>query len=88
MTYVELLGRLAQGSIVLFDKVPADLILGEVAVPRSIARGVDRGWRGRVLLGGALVLLLVGEVTVRRHGCPLRKGEGRREVSRCATGRG
>ncbi len=56
---MELLGALAQRSVVLLDKVPADFVLGEVAAGgrvRSIAH------RRR-----SLELLLVIKITVRRH---------------------
>lgn len=72
-TYVKLLGGLAQGGVVLLDKVPANLILGKIAVARCGTGGLGGGRGGRVRVGGALVLLLVGKVTVRRHGFPLHR---------------
>lgn len=59
---MELLGRLAQGGVVLLNKVPANLILGEVAVA---SRGVDGGG---VLLSGELELVLLSKVAVGSHG--------------------
>lgn len=60
-TYVELGRVLAQGGVVLLDKVPANLILGRVVA----------GAGGRVSLGGGCrssVLLLVTGVAVCCHG--------------------
>jgi hypothetical protein len=73
-TYVELLGRLAQGVVVLLDKVPANLILGQVAVGRSGSgsRAIGGGGSGSCLLLACrfLVLVLLGDVTVGGHdGC-------------------
>lgn len=63
-TYVKLLWRLAQGCVILLNKVPADFILGKIAV----GIGTSSGSSSRV---GSLVLLLGGEVTVCGHGCHL-----------------
>lgn len=63
---MKLLRVLAQGGVVLLDKVPADLVLGEVAVTCR-GTGVGRGG-GLGVLVGSLVLVLVTEVAVRRHG--------------------
>ena len=81
MTYVELLRRLAQGSVVLLNKVPADLIFGEIVAGTGRVGGID-GCGSGVLIGGALVLLLVGEVAVCSH-CEL-LGSARPQVWRNA----
>ena len=64
---MKLLRRLAQSGVILLDKVPANLILGQVAVSRGIGAGVDRGSGHGVLLGRGLVLLLLDEAAVGGH---------------------
>lgn len=66
-THVELLRRLAESCVVLLDKVPADLILGKVAV---------------VLISSGLVLVLLGEAAVGSHVgvCNVDGGDGRLRV--------
>lgn len=73
-TYVELLRRLAQGGVVLLNEVPANLILGQVAVGRgggcSGAIGGGSGGSCLLLVGRFFELVLLGEVTVGGHdGC-------------------
>ena len=63
---MELFWRLAQGSVVLLDEVPADLILREIAVPARCACLTSARGDG-VGVGGALVLVLVIKVAVGRH---------------------
>ena len=58
---MKLLRRLAQSGVVLLDKVPADFILGKVAV------GGRRINRGGILLS-ELELVLLGKVAVCSHG--------------------
>lgn len=53
LTHVKLLRRLAESSVVLFDKVPADLILGKVVVS--------------VCVDARLQLVLLGEAAVGSH---------------------
>lgn len=67
-TYVKLLGRLAQGGVVLLNEVPTDLILTEVGVRSRRGGGISGSSDGR-LIGIALVLFLRREVSVGRHGC-------------------
>lgn len=65
---MKLLGRLAEGGVELLNEVPADLVLGEVAVSSS-GRGRVDGTRSAVeLVGGGLVLLLGSEGPVGGHG--------------------
>jgi hypothetical protein len=65
---MKLLGRLAQGGVVLFDKVPANLILREI-IARSISSSrVSWDGGGRVLLSARLVLILLGEAAIGCHG--------------------
>ena len=71
---MELLGRLAQGGVVLLNEVPANLILGQVAVGRgggcSRAIGGGSGRSCLLLVGRFFELVLLGEVTVGGHdGC-------------------
>src|SRR3569833_1895811 len=62
---MKLLGVLAQGSIVLLNKVPANLVLREVS--GGGARGAcGLGGGGH---GGPCVLVLVIKITVCCHGC-------------------
>lgn len=60
-------GSLAQSGVVLLDKVPANLILGEIVVGTGGVDGFARHRTTRV--GSSLVLLLVHEAAVRSHGC-------------------
>lgn len=68
-THVELLGCAAEGGVVLLDKVPTDLVLGDL----RLRVGGGRGWGGRGCCGCCLgvglrgVLLLV-EVLLGRVG--------------------
>ncbi len=64
---MKLLGRLAQSGVVLLDEVPANLILGQVAVSRGVGGGVNRAGGRGVLLGRDLVLLLLNEAAVGGH---------------------
>lgn len=57
-THVKLLRGLAQSCVVLLDKVPADLILGQVAVVGG----------GGKLLNSDLFLVLLSEAAVGSHG--------------------
>lgn len=67
-SYMKLLWRLAQGSVVLFHKVPANLVLRQVAIASRASRGgISRSGGGWVLLTPALVLVLLGEAAVGRH---------------------
>jgi len=67
-TYVKLLWRLAQRGVVLLDKVPANLVLGEIIARGASGSGVSRNRGCCVLLTSTLVLLLLGEGAVGRHG--------------------
>lgn len=94
-TYVKLLRRLAQGGVVLLNEVPANLVLGEVAVSAGGAGGIARGRSAHELLRGGLVLLLVSEVAVGGHGCSRRSfpgksggGEGAVVLERIASASG
>lgn len=86
---MEFLRRLAQGGVILLDKVPSNLILGQVAVAsgggdRGIGSGSGSsrsggGSRGSclMLVGMFLVQILMGEITVGGHdGCVILKSEG------------
>lgn len=68
---MKLLRRLAQGGVVLLHKVPADLILGQVASAGACigAGRVDGAGTASEVLRSALVLLLVSKVAVGSHGC-------------------
>lgn len=71
---MELLGRLAQGGVVLLNKVPANLVFGQAAVGGSGSSSRAVGSRGGrdclLLLGRFLVLVLLSKVTVGGHdGC-------------------
>lgn len=50
MTYVEALGALAKGGVVLLYKVPADLVLGHLG---GLLRRLGSGLLGRCEVGGA-----------------------------------
>ena len=63
-TYVKLLWRFAQGCVVLLDKVPANFVLGEIAVGGGTRIGASIS-----SLFAVFVLLLLDEVTVRSHVC-------------------
>jgi len=66
-TYVEPVGALAEGCVVLLDKVPADLVLGDLVGGRllcglggGLLRGCEVGGAGRV----AVLVGLRGVVAV------------------------
>lgn len=71
---MELLRRLAQSGVVLLDEVPANLILGQIAVGRSGSGSGTIGGGGSrsclLLASRFFVLILLAEVTVGGHdGC-------------------
>lgn len=64
---MELLGCFAQGSVILLDKVPTNLILAKVT--RGAGGGGLGSSRGRRGLAVTLELVLIRKGTVGRHGC-------------------
>jgi len=60
MAYIELVGILAQGGIVLLDKVPADFILGDLR-GSCLLCGLAGGWllRGCEVGGAGGVAVLI-----------------------------
>lgn len=69
-TYMELIRILAQGSVVLLDKVPANLILAQVVVvTRRCGSVVRSGGAWRCLFDSVLELVRVCVITVGCHGC-------------------
>ena len=67
---MKLLGGLAQGSVVLLDEVPTNLILLDITITRGgTIRGLSRTGGSRVLLSRALVLVLLSEAAIGRHRC-------------------
>jgi len=62
---VQPLGGFAQGCVVLFDKIPTDLVLGEIA-SRALGVGVVGGRRLSLLGRGSRVLVVIN-ITVGRH---------------------
>ena len=53
-TYIEALGALAEGGVVLLDEVPADLVLGDLGRAAVVA-GLALGSLGSVAGGGGVV---------------------------------
>ena len=72
MTYVNLLGTAAEGGVVLLDKVPTNLILGNVG-GRVVRLG--RCGRGRVA-GGGVARLLYRAIAVLRDESAVDSGFG------------
>jgi len=64
---MKLLRRFAQGGVVLFDEIPAHLVLREVIARSTASAGLSRDRGGWILLSSTLVLVLLRETAIGRH---------------------
>jgi hypothetical protein len=76
-TYVKLFGSLAQGSVILLNEVPTNLIVGQLAALLLGSGSRVAGGGSRVTLESTLVLLLLTKAAVGGHGCDRSFGDER-----------